>query len=210
MKKLTILFTIALLLMPVMAQAAGFKIKSLTVSSGENPTTSGLTGIIQLTNENGFLEVSVQQEQAWVIYGPKFKLGSVEGIAAGSVGHFQGAPWAGPFISIRVPVAKNVAFSTFHWPAVFPWEPNKWKTENDGIQNPERLFKGYIGSAQLDIGPIGLVYSWQNFLDEPWNKLPGVVYTAKIREDFKISGSATWNNNAEKWMFYIGATWTPK
>ena len=93
---------------------------------------------------------------------------------------------------------------------MFPWEPREWKTENDGVENPERLFKGYLGSAQVDIGPIGLVYSWQNFLDQPWNELPGVVYTAKVREDFSVSGSGTWNNNAEKWMFYVGATWRPK
>ena len=209
MKKIMFSFFTLLLAMPI--AEAEFKIKSITVSSGENPISSGLTGIVQLTNENRrLLEVSVQQEQAWVLYGSKFKLGSVEGVAAGSVGHFQGAPWAGPFISLRVHVAKNVTFSTFSWPAIFPWEPKNWKTENDGIENPERLFKGYIGSAQVDIGPVSFVYSWQNFLDEPWNELPGVVYTTKVREDFAVSGSATWNNNAEKWMFYIGATWTPK
>ena len=188
----------------------GFQVTSVTVSSGEDPISSGLTGIVQLTNEKGrLLEVAVQQEQAWVLYGPKFKLGSVEGIVAGSVGHFQGALWAGPFLSLSVPVAKNVTFSTFHRPGVFPWEPKDWKTENDGVENPESVFKGYVGSARMDIGPVSLIYSWQNFLDEPWNELPGIAYTAKVREDFSVSASATWNNNAEKWMFYVGVTWQP-
>jgi len=47
-------------------------------------------------------------------------------------------------------------------------------------------------------------------MDEPWNELPGIAYTAKVREDFSVSGSATWNNNAEKWMFYVGLTWKPQ
>ncbi len=188
-----------------------FQVTSVTVSSGEDPISSGLTGIIQLTDENGsLLKIAVQQEQAWVLYGPKFRLGSVEGIVAGSVGHFQGAPWAGPFLSLSVPIAKNVAFSTFHWPGVFLWEPKDWKTENDGVENSESVFKGYVGSARVDIGPVGLVYSWQNFLDEPWNELPGIVYTMNVRKDFLVSGSATWNNNAKEWMFYVGMTWQPK
>ena len=196
----------------VAAQDSGFRVSSVTVSSGDDPISSGLTGIIDLTNkkENRLLQIAVQQEQAWVLYGPKFKIGKVEGVVAGSVGHFQGAPWAGPFASLNIPVAKNVAFSTLHWPGMFPWEPRNWKTRNDGIENPESIYKGYVGSARLDIGPVGLVYSWQNFLDEPWNELPGVAYTAKVRDDFSVSGSATWNNNAEKSMFYVGATWRPK
>jgi hypothetical protein len=199
------------LMAPLSALAQdGFQVSSVTVSSGEDPISSGLTGLVRLTNDKEWLlEVAVQQEQAWILYGPGFKLGKVEGVVAGSVGHFQGAPWAGPFLSLNVPIAKNVTFSTFHWPGVFPWEPNDWKTENDGVENPERLFKGYIGSAQVGVGPFAIVYSWQNFLDGPWNELPGLAYTAKVREDFFVSGSATWNNNAEKWMFYVGVTWSP-
>lgn len=189
-----------------------FRVSSVTVSSGEDSISSGLTGIIDLTNkkDSRLLEVAVQQEQAWVLYGPKFKMGKAEGVVAGSIGHFQGSPWAGPFVSLSMPVAKNVSLSTFHWPGLQAWEPRDWKTENDGVKNPESLLFGYIGSARLDIGPVGLVYSWQNFLDDPWNELPGVAYTAKVRKDFSISGSATWNNNAEKCMFYLGATWKPK
>lgn len=193
------------------AQDTSFRIISVTVSSGEDPISSGLTGIVRWTNKkNRLLEVAVQQEQAWVLYGPKFKLGSAEAIVAGSVGHFQGSPWAGPFVSLNVPVAKNVTFSTFHWPGAFPWEPRDWKTENDGVENTESVYKGYVGSAQIDVGPVGLVYSWQNFMDEPWNELPGVSYTGKVRENFFVLGSATWNNNAKKWMFYIGVTWKPR
>ncbi len=189
----------------------GFQVTAVTVGSGENPLSSGLTGTIQLTNEKDrFLEVTVQEEQAWVLYGPGFRMGKVSGIVAGSIGHFQGAPNAGIVLSLNVPVAENVSFSTLQWPGVFPWEPRDWKTENDWAENPERILKGYLGSVQMDVGPVGLVYSWQNFLDEPWNELPGVVYTAKVREDLSVSGSGIWNNNAEKWMFYIGATWRPQ
>lgn len=208
-----IAFFVLALVIPMSAVAQdNFRVSSVTVSSGDDPVSSGITGILDLTNmkESRLLEVAVQQEQAWVLYGPKFKMGKVEAVVAGSVGHHQGAPWAGPFASLNVPVAGNVTFSTFHWPGVYVWEPKDWKTENDGIKNPERLLIGYIGSARLDIGPVSLVYSWQNFLDEPWNELPGVAYTAKVRKDFSVSGSTTWNNNAEKWMFYIGATWQPK
>lgn len=170
-----------------------FRVSSVTVSSGDDLVSSGLTGIVDFTNkkESRLLEVAVQQEQAWVLYGPKFKLGKIEGVVAGSIGHHQGAPWTGPFLSLNVPVAKNITASTFQWPGLYGWEPRNWKTENDGVKNSEGLLMGYIGSARVDVGPVGIVYFWQNFLDEPWNKLPGMAYTAKVREDISISGSAT-------------------
>lgn len=210
---LVVVFSVLAFVVPISVFAQdNFRVSSMTASSGEDTISNGLSGIIDLTNKNEsrLLEIAVQQEQAWVLYGPKFKMGKVQGVMAGSIGHFQGAPWAGPFFSLNMPVSKNVSVSTFHWPGLQFWEPRDWKTENDDVKNPESLLLGYIGSARLDIGPVGLVYSWQNFLDDPWNKLPGVAYTAKVREDFSVSGSATWNNNAEKWMFYVGATWKPK
>ncbi|MEX2052779.1 MAG: hypothetical protein WD898_00970, partial [Candidatus Paceibacterota bacterium] len=172
--------------------------------------SNGLTGVFQLTNEKKkrFVEVGIQEEQAWITYGPQFKIGkSVSGLIAGTVGHFQGAPWAGPYFSLSAPVSKNVTFSTFHWPGAFPWEPRDWK--NDGVDNPERLLKGYIGGAQVDVGPVGISYSVQEFLDDPWNELPGISYTANLRGNFSIKGSATWNNNADRWMLYVGLTWKP-
>lgn len=210
MKKI-ISFTSALLLViPLLAQAGDeFKIKLLRISAGDDPISSGLTGIVELEKEKTFIQIAGQQEQAWFLGGKIFKMGKVEGIAAWTVGHLQEAPYVGPFGSVKVPLSKNVSISTFSWPAFFAWEPKKWKTENDGIENPESLLMGYLGSLQVDIGPIGLVYSWLNFLDEPLNHLPGVVYTHKLREDFSVSGSAIYNNNDEKWMFCIGAKWTP-
>lgn len=191
----------------------GYKFYSLTVSSGDDPISSGITGIVQFTNkQNRLIEVAVQQEQAWVTYGQKFSKKSVNGLVGASVGHFQGAPWAGPILILSVPVGKiagqQIMARTMQWPGFFAWEPRDWK--NDGMQNPERLFVGILGNVGLDIGPIGLTYSKLNFLDEPWNTLPGISYTKAIQRDFSVTGSATWNSNQKKWLLYAGLTWKPE
>lgn len=186
----------------------GYKLSSITVSSGEDPISSGLTGVVRLTSErNRLLEFTIQQELAWVVWGPTFNLGKAKAFVAGSIGHHQGAPWAGPYVSLSLPVARHVTLSTYSWPAIYGWEPTDWQTENDGVRNPESVLLTYVGNVQVDVGPIGLVYSWQNFLDDPGNPLPGVVYTTRVRTDTTISGSATWNSNTRKWMFYAGLTW---
>lgn len=212
---LTVVFLAALVSVPLTAsaQTGGYKFYSLTVSSGDDPIASGITGIVQFTNErNRLIEIAVQQEQAWVIYGQKFGKKSVSGLLGASVGHFQGAPWAGPILTLNVPVAKvagqQVSVRTMQWPGVFLWEPRDWK--NDGVPNPESVFIGVLANVGLDIGPIGLTYSKLNFLDEPWNTLPGVSYTTSIQKDFSVTGSATWNSNKEKWMLYVGLTWKPQ
>lgn len=211
---------IVLILVPCFASAQdqnkeGYKLDFLTVSSGEDPISSGITGILQFTNEHNrrLLEVGLQQEQAWLIYGRQFSIGKkIDGVAAGSVGHLQGAPWAGPILKMNAQIGEiigqEVKLSTLQWPGIFLWEPRDWK--DDGEPNPESVLSGYLGSVRLDVGPLGFVYSLQNFMDDPWNELPGVSYTFKVRKDVIVSGSATWNNNAERWMFYIGATWKPR
>jgi len=204
--------------LPVSAQTQektdGYKLKEIVVSAGEDAISSGLTGIVRFQNgKNRLIEVALQQEQAWVLFGPKFKMGRIDGFVAGSVGHFQGAPWAGPFLTLSVPVTKigghgqEVTLSIMQWPCFFlGWEPRDWR--NDGKPpNTESVFLGYLSSFQLGIGPVGLVYSKLSFLDDPWNTLPGINYTYHIRKDFSVAGSATWNNNANKWMFYVGVTW---
>lgn len=195
------------------AQSEGYKFYSLTVSSGDDPISSGITGIVQFANERDRLvEVAVQHEQAWIIYGQKFKTKSLSGFIGASIGHFQGAPWTGPFLTLNMPIVKiagqQFTARTMQWPGVFAWEPRDWK--NDGVPNPESVPGVVLASFGLDIGPVGLTYSKLNFLEEPWNTLPGVSYTKEIQKDFSVTGSATWNSNKEKWLFYVGLTWNPE
>lgn len=215
LKRVLVFAVLVSMPLPAFAQDGGFKFSSLTVSSGEDPISSGITGIVRFENErNRLLEVAIQQEQAWLVYGWKFNSGRVKGMLGATVGHFQGAPWAGPLLTMNAPLGtvagRSVSVRTMHWPGVFPWEPRDWKTENDWLQNPEKLYKGYIGNVGLDVGPVGLTYSRQNFLDDPWNTLLGVSYTAAVEKNFSLTGSGTWNSNAEKWMFYAGLTWKPQ
>ena len=208
---IVVVFSVLTLVIPVSVFAQkDLEITHVIIGSGEEALSSGLAGFIYLANNDSLLEIVAQEEQSWVSYGPKFKIGRVEGVIAGSAGHFQGAPWVGPFLSLNVPVFKGISLNMFHRPGLFLWEPKDWKTENDGVKNPEKIFKGYVGGIRINKGPVSFVYAWQNFLDEPWNELPGVIYTAKVRENFSVSGSVTWNNNKRKWMFYISATWEPK
>lgn len=194
-------------------QEKGYEFYSLTVSSGDDPISSGITGIVQFVNErNRLIEVAVQQEQAWVIYGQKFDKGWVSGSLNGAVGHFQGAPWTGPLLILNVPIGKiagqQVAVKTMQWPGIFGWEPRDWK--DDGVPNSEKMATVFLSTVGLDIGPIGLTYSKLNFLDEPWNTLPGISYTTSIRNDVSVTGSTLWNSNKEKWLLYVGLTWKPQ
>jgi len=209
------MFVLALsvLVTPVAAQRVGpYEVQSLTIGSGENAVTSGIAGTIRLApaDSSRFLEFTAQQQQAWVICGPRFG-SSTNILTAASVGYFQGAPWAGPFINLEIPVAtvagQQITFSTLQWPAFFAWEPNDKRY--DGKPNPEKVLLGYFANARLNIGAIELSFAMLNFLDEPWNKLPGISYAAKVLDNLKILSSVTWNNNKNRWLLYMGIQWTP-
>lgn len=199
---------------PEGAPSKGFCITSVSAGSGDSAISSGLVGIVRFGNVNDrTVEVAVQQDQAWVIFGPKFKLGNrVKGYVGASAGHMQGSPWIGPYFDAEVELGRlagqKVSISTMHWPCLFPfYEPSGWK--NDGKPaNQEKVFLGYLMSYQVSFGPLGLTYARLNFLDDPWNDLPGVVFTQKVMDGVKVTGSATYNNNARKWMYFIGASWS--
>lgn len=196
------------------ADETGFKFHSLTVSSGEDPISSGITGIVRFTDEDDRLvELAVQHEQAWLIYGQKLGQGRVRGLIGGTVGHFQGAPYVGPIMTTEVRVGsvgnQPLKVSAMYWPALFAGEPRNWKTENDGVENPEGSFAGHLVNASLAVGRLSFVYTKLNFLDDPWNTLPGMSYTAPVRKDVSVTGSVTRNTNAERWLFYMGITWKP-
>lgn len=75
--------------------------------------------------------------------------------------------------------------------------------------NTEWAKIGYVMVYQLDIGPVGLFYSGLDYLDDPWNNLPGVSLKKKFQKEFTVSASATRNMNKQRWMFLIGAAWEP-
>ncbi|HXK36657.1 MAG TPA: hypothetical protein VJ553_03690 [Candidatus Paceibacterota bacterium] len=191
----------------------GWQFSSLTVSAGEDALSSGIAGSLWMDNQEKHttFNVVVQQEQAWFLCGRRFTVGKLKGTVAGSTGHFMGVPWIGPYLDLAMPLGtvagQEVVVSTMQWPIINAWEPDKWK--NDGVKNPESLYIGFLTSYQVTVGPVGISYALLNFLDDPWNELPGVSYTQKIRKDFSVMGSVTRNGNAKKWMFYIGATWNP-
>jgi len=194
----------------------GWRVSALSVGSGENPIASGLTGTIQLETDGGhFLEVTAQEEQAWLMSGRRFTLGKLEGLVAAAGGHLQGAPYVGPYVNLNVPLAKiggqEVTAGLIEWASAFVGrEPNNWRTEVDGIENPESIYTGILTVAHVGIGPVAVTYTWLDFLDEPLNRIPGVVYTQTVREDLEVQASAAWNGNAERAMYYIGATWRPR
>ncbi len=207
---------VALIAFPMSAFAQneeGYKFNSLIVSSGEDPISSGITGIIRFENEqNRLIEVAFQHEQAWVIYGQHFNKKMIKGLFGASAGHFQGAPWAGPILTLSMPLGKiagqEISARTMQWPGLFVWEPTNWK--NDGVPNPNSILQAVISNIGLDIGPIGLTYTKLIFLDDPWNSLPGISYTKSVHKDFSLTGSMTRNINKNKWMFCVGLTWKPQ
>ena len=204
------ILTIFLIPVPVSAQD-GFRPSLIAMGSGESPVSNGLSATLQAENQRKrMIEVTLQEEQAWVMYGPKFKTGRLEGLVAGSAGHFQGAPWAGPYLNAKFRLTEvagqKVSVGTLQWPAFFIGrEPNNWK--NDGTKNLDTILVGHLSSFNLSVGPVSLEYSILNFLDDPLNHLPGASFTQKVWKDFAITASGTYNTNAEKPMFFIGGAW---
>ena len=194
---------------PIHAQD-GYRLESLVASSGSDPITSGVSGIARFRREDGrFVEVAAQSEQAWLAYGQYFERGDLTFVVGGAAGHVQSAPVAGLRLDTSVRLSERISLDVLYWPGILFEEPDDWKTENDGVENPESVFHGQFGGVRLSVGPVQVSYFALNFLDEPWNELPGVSYTWGFQEDLAVSVSATWNNNDEDWMPWIGLVWSP-
>lgn len=193
--------------------ADSWKVDSITVSGGEDALSSGITGSLWLTNASKKLVFNtvVQHEQAWFLVGTRYHLGVVQLDVAGSLGHFGGEFWVGPYIAASAPGPKvwgqRVTASGMVWPCIFAKEPAKWR--NDGVKNPEALLAGTFVSVELAIGPFAVFLGGLDFLDDRPNKLPGASYTAKIGKNFAAKFSVTRNTSTQKWMYYMGTTWSP-
>ncbi len=198
-------------LIPQLSQAqASYELETLLVSSGSDPITSGVAGIARFRNGDGrFGEISVQSETAWLAYGQFFAEGDLTLVTAGTISHVQMAPGVGLRFDASVRLSELASLDLSYWPGLLFEEPEDWKTENDGVENTESLFHGQFGGVRLRVGPVQLSYYMLNFLDEPWNELPGVSYTWAFRDDLAASLSVTWNNNDQDWLPWIGLTWSP-
>lgn len=190
------------------AQDSRFRVESVSVGSGESPTTSGLTATIDLGTEKGALiEVNAQQEVAWFLVARAFKLGRMNVVAGGNVAVFQEAPSISPRLYVSVPVTRiagqQVSVGVLEWPGVFLGRaPRDWRDKPvDGVMAT------WFTMGQVSVGGFGLTYGYLKFLSEPTNLLPGASYTQAIRKDVLVTGSVTWNGNADRAMYYIGATW---
>lgn len=188
-----------------------YRVSAVSFGSGENPITSGIFGTVQLTTESGgFIEVTAQQEQAWFQMGREFKTSKTQCSLRGSIGHLQGAPWIGPYAGCSVTLAKvagqEVSLGAVTRPGWFLGREPSGRRD-DGKDNPENLFVAYLTIAALNIGGVGLSLSHLDYLDDPTDWLSGVSYTHKVRKDLEVTGSATWDQNSERVMYLIGATW---
>ncbi len=212
-----IVCAVMMLLVLVSTQVAAqdkYKVSSLSVGSGDTPISSGLAVSVNLASESGgFMQVMAQAEQAWFMIGKDWKKDAVKCSLYASVGHFQSAPWAGPYAGCTARLAKvggnDVTAGIMTWPGFYIGrEPRNWR--NDGRKNPESVLAGYFSTASVGVGGFQASLSHLNFLDEKTNWLPGIGYTQKVRSDVSVSGSVTWNGNAEAAMYFVGATWYPK
>ena len=184
------------------AEKEGWKFDTLTVSAGEDPLASGITGIVDLSNQsNWWLQVAVQHDQAWIMPGRKFKIGSGNGHVGFGFGHFEKAMWAGPYLEFSVPLYRAVSLGTMQWPGGFLTTPTGKKSPEFNLADNPYV---WLASFQLSVGPVGFTMSRQAYLNDKVNWLPGVSYTQKVRNDFKVYASAIRNTNKKRWMYCIG------
>jgi hypothetical protein len=81
-----------------------YKVSAVSVGSGETPISSGIAASVDLTSEGGgYMQVMAQAEQAWFMIGKDWKIDAVKCSLYASIGHFQSAPWAGPYAGCIVP-----------------------------------------------------------------------------------------------------------
>lgn len=193
----------------------GYKVSTVSVGTGQTPISSGVSAFVDLTTEKGgFLEVMAQAEQGWLMGGHDWKSASGNTCSLyWSVGFFQEAPWVGPYAGCTVKVGnlagKDVKLGAMTWPGFYIGkEPRDWA--NDGHKNPESLKAGWFETASVSAGGLSVSLAHLNFLDDPTNWLPGVGYSQTVGGGVDLSGSMTWNKNAEKMMYFVGATWHPK
>lgn len=210
-KIVVLLAVLSSALIPQLAQPqTPYALETLLVSSGSDPITSGVASIARFRNSDGrFVEVSAQSEGAWVSYGQYFPKGDLTLVAEGAVFHFQKALGVGVRFDATFQLSESASLGLAYRPGLVFEEPEDWKTENDGVENTESVFHGQLGGVRLRIGPVQLSYYMLNFLDEPWNELPGISYTWAFGDELAASLSATWNNNDEDWLPWLGLTWSP-
>ncbi len=216
MYRLIVRLVLVLVLMSFLSTSAGaqdkYKVSSVSVGSGDTPISSGLAVSVNLTTEGGgFMQVMAQAEQAWFMIGKDWTGDTLKCSLYASVGHFQSAPWAGPYAGCTAKLAKvrgnDVTAGIMTWPGFYIGrEPRNWR--NDGRKNPESVLAGYFSTASVGVGGFQASLSHLNFLDEKTNWLPGIGYTQKVRSDVSVSGSVTLNSNAKQAMYFLAATWS--
>ena len=213
--RLLVAVLMSLIIMPFTARAQ-VRISAVGVGSGQDPISSGISAFarFETLDSTKYGELVFQQEQAWITWGPALK-GKIKGFVNASVGHFQGEAWVGPYAVFSVPLAtvagKELSLGTLQWPVFFlTGEPRDWKTVNDGVRNPENLKIGYLGLISVTWGPVTVSHGWLNFMDDPWNKLPGASLTIPITGEVTTTSSFTWDSNAGRALLFMGASWSPR
>ena len=212
MKMIFFLFVLAFVFVPSATQAqGGWQIEQTILSHGSSPVTSGTSGTIRIRNKNGrMVEATLEREQQRFIYGQYFGDDDLAFKIGASAGLLQNAPVVTLLLETNVRLSQNIRLGAIYWPGFFFWgEPRDWKTENDGVENLEGVFQGQFGGIWMSFGDLQLSFHMLDFLDEPPNELPGITYTRALRDNLGLSAAATWNNNDQEFMPWIGLIWNP-
>lgn len=217
MKTVVRVFLVLAVLFPNILSAQN-RISGISIGSGQDPISSGISAAVRFESRDSarYGEFVVQNEQAWLVYGKQWH-GKLSGFATASAGHFQGAPWVGPYAALSWKpfqvAGQDISFNTFHWPVLFfANEPRHW--EDAKTKNPEDLSIGYLGSFGVSWGPIAVNYATLDFLHEKINSLPSVTFELPLAETIagkvKSNISYTWNTNDKHAMYFMGITFSPR
>ncbi len=162
MKKSVLLFALIIAFVGIInAQENGYKLSSLTVSSGEGALSSGIfiSGTLQNANTKFTLEVCSSFAQA--IYGTSY--GNF--FVAGSAGFNNNTPWVGPFIS----------FTPSNWISFTTWEGvSAGKDKHPNLKSFEDIqFYFAYNNVKLNYSIFFIQYSVIHFQKDVPNNMPG-------------------------------------
>lgn len=193
------------------AQEEKWQFTRAAITTGRDALSSGISGNVRLMNGNTFVDGIVKAQNGWFGLGKVYSRNAFKAEVAYTAGHGFGEFWHGPCLYGEVSLVqlggKPLTVSSMQWPFVFYREPEAWRI--DGKEpNTEGMYQALYSDVSLGWGPMSVTYSYLDFLDDLPVSCIGVTYMHRLRKDFSLKSSITYNARTESLMYLVGMKWS--